>query len=158
MSELYAPPPAYNEICNTSTSSIADPEWQAWYKELQALNFTQEETNEYTKLFVNNDMDISMIPELSDAILRTMGIDKAGHRIRILRLQNNASNVTTTRSINAISQVVNSPQCAWHPNALAIAKCYRCRRYVCLLCRRKGPVDGTQRSVCHMCYSECTIL
>ncbi|CAF4784441.1 unnamed protein product, partial [Rotaria magnacalcarata] len=28
-----------------------------------------------------------MIPELTDPILRSIGIDKAGHRIRILRLQ-----------------------------------------------------------------------
>jgi hypothetical protein len=72
-----------------------------------SLSFSQEEANEYAKLFVMNRMEFNMIPELDDNILKSIGIDKAGQsvwrvllfskyfflfsRIRILRLQKNRS-------------------------------------------------------------------
>ncbi|CAF2590706.1 unnamed protein product [Rotaria sp. Silwood2] len=94
MSELLPPPPAYDEIANTLTPKNPNPNWRAWYRNLIALKFTEQEADEYTKLFITNEIDISMIPELTDNILRTIGIDKAGHRIRILRLQNKGSSPT----------------------------------------------------------------
>lgn len=42
------------------------------------LNFTTEEANEYAGFFATNEIDLSMIPEITDPILRTIGIDKAG--------------------------------------------------------------------------------
>ena len=51
---------------------------QAWHKRLIALNFDEEETNKYARLFVENEIEINMIPELSDPILKSIGIEKAG--------------------------------------------------------------------------------
>ncbi len=51
---------------------------QAWYRQLIALNFSQDEAVEYAKLFVDNDIEIQMIPELNDGVLKIIGIEKAG--------------------------------------------------------------------------------
>jgi hypothetical protein len=51
---------------------------QAWNRKLIALEFTQVEAMEYAKLFVNNGVEISMIPELNDGLLKGIGIEKAG--------------------------------------------------------------------------------
>lgn len=78
------------------------------------LNFTTEEANEYAGFFATNEIDLSMIPEITDPILRTIGIDKAGQwvylynyisdkknicfsRIRILRLKQKPPVVQTPR-------------------------------------------------------------
>jgi hypothetical protein len=42
------------------------------------LNFTDEEATEYTKLFLVNEIEMSMIPELSDGTLKGVGIEKGG--------------------------------------------------------------------------------
>ncbi|CAF1442347.1 unnamed protein product [Rotaria sp. Silwood1] len=161
MSESYPPPPAYEEIGKTLIPENSDSNQQAWYKKLIALKFTEQEANEYTKLFVTNEIEINMIPELNDAILRTIGIDKAGHRIRILRLQNKG-NISTAaaaaRPIRVAPPVVNSPRCAWHRNVVANEKCCKCKRLVCLNCRREKASDGTRRYYCQECYDECIIL
>lgn len=46
-----------------------------------ALKFNQDEAIEYTKLFVANDVDISMIPELNEGVLKSIGIEKAGQYV-----------------------------------------------------------------------------
>jgi hypothetical protein len=46
-----------------------------------SLSFSQEEANEYAKLFVMNRMEFNMIPELDDNILKSIGIDKAGQSV-----------------------------------------------------------------------------
>jgi len=51
---------------------------QAWYRKFIALEFSQDEAIEYAKLFVNNEIEIDMIPELNDDILKGTGIEKAG--------------------------------------------------------------------------------
>jgi len=51
---------------------------QEWYRKFITLNFTQDEAVEYAKLFVNNDVELNMIPELNDGVLKAIGIEKAG--------------------------------------------------------------------------------
>jgi hypothetical protein len=51
---------------------------QAWYRKFIAFEFSQDEAIEYAKLFVNNEIEIDMIPELNDDILKGIGIEKAG--------------------------------------------------------------------------------
>ena len=84
------PPPAYEDVQQNSTPWFV---WtilrkkiyilwftcrQAWYRRLIGLAFTQDEAVGYTKLFVNNEIEIDMIPELNDGILKGIGIEKAG--------------------------------------------------------------------------------
>ncbi|CAF1269877.1 unnamed protein product [Rotaria sordida] len=158
MSESYPSPPAYDEINRTFIPENSDPNWQPWYRKFIALKFTEQEANEYTRLFVINQIVINMIPELTDAILQSIGIDKAGHRIRILRLQNKGIISTSARSVKVIPQVVNTPRCACHRNIVANEKCSRCKRLVCLNCRREKISDNSRRYYCQECYDECTIL
>jgi DNA-directed RNA polymerase subunit F len=51
---------------------------EAWYKKLIELKFNQDEAIEYANLFVDNDVEISMIRELNDDILKGVGIEKVG--------------------------------------------------------------------------------
>jgi hypothetical protein len=51
---------------------------QEWYRKMIALKFTQEEAGEYAGLFVANDVEMNMIPELNDGVLKSIGIEKAG--------------------------------------------------------------------------------
>jgi hypothetical protein len=51
---------------------------EAWYRQLITLDFSQDEAVQYAKLFASNDVELSMIPELSDSILKAIGIEKAG--------------------------------------------------------------------------------
>jgi hypothetical protein len=98
MSESVPPPPPYEEVKKPSLNQNSNPNWlvwtsqkerklyfvfifknrQAWYRKFIELKFNQDEAVEYAKLFVNNDVEISMIPELSDDILKGVGIEKAG--------------------------------------------------------------------------------
>ncbi|CAF1295554.1 unnamed protein product [Rotaria magnacalcarata] len=159
MNELDPPPPSYDQIKNPSATENSNPKWQAWYRKFIELKFTSEESNEYAGLFITNDIEISMIPELTDPILRSIGIDKAGHRIRILRLQTKPSTQTTTRSsVEPSRPAVNTPRCMNHPNVAANEKCCRCKRLVCLHCRREKSGDGGRRYFCQNCYDDCTIL
>ena len=50
----------------------------SWYRKFIALKFNQDEAIEYAKLFVENDVHTSMIPELNDGVLKSIGIEKAG--------------------------------------------------------------------------------
>ncbi|CAF5222576.1 unnamed protein product, partial [Rotaria magnacalcarata] len=66
MNELDPPPPSYDQIKNPSATENSNPKWQAWYRKFIELKFTSEESNEYAGLFITNDIEISMIPELTD--------------------------------------------------------------------------------------------
>jgi hypothetical protein len=84
------PPPAYEDVQQNSSPWFV---WtifrkkiyilvfqyrQAWYRRLIELQFNQDEAVEYAKLFVNNEVELDMIPELNDGILKGIGIEKAG--------------------------------------------------------------------------------
>ncbi|CAF4412491.1 unnamed protein product [Adineta steineri] len=74
-------------IRSPQTKDLIQNGMQTWYSKLMTLEFNQDEATEYAKLFVTNEIEINMIPELNDDLLKSIGIEKAGHRIRILRLQ-----------------------------------------------------------------------
>ena len=42
------------------------------------LTFTIDEAMEYARIFVDNDIQINMIPELNNGVLQSIGIEKAG--------------------------------------------------------------------------------
>ncbi|CAF1347335.1 unnamed protein product [Adineta steineri] len=156
MSASYPPPPAYEDVNKKSANKGSNSKWQAWYRTLMTLDFNQDEATEYAKLFVTNEVEMNMIPELNDDLLKSIGIEKAGHRIRILRLQKK-SPPSTPVTTPALSDVT-IPRCSWHPNVAANEKCRKCNRLVCLNCRRVKSYDGYVRYYCQNCYDDCTIL
>ncbi|UJR14653.1 hypothetical protein I4U23_001646 [Adineta vaga] len=161
MSASYPAPPSYEEIDGTSTSKISSANWQAWYRKLISVEFKQDEATDYAKLFSANEVEVNMIPELNDGILKSIGIEKAGHRIRILRLKYKTSTSTSSSSPRASTVAtapVNIPRCAWHPQVAAIEKCRKCNRMVCLSCRREKSGDGGTRYYCDNCFNDCIIL
>lgn len=42
------------------------------------LKFTHDEANKYAGYFATNEIDLTMIPELTESVLRTIGIEKTG--------------------------------------------------------------------------------
>ncbi|CAF1342216.1 unnamed protein product [Adineta steineri] len=156
MSASYPPPPAYEDVNKKSTNKGSNSKRQTWYSKLMTLEFNQDEATEYAKLFVTNEIEINMIPELNDDLLKSIGIEKAGHRIRILRLQRK-SLPSTPVATPAVSDVT-IPRCSWHPNVAANEKCRKCNRLLCLNCRRVKSYDGYVRYYCENCYDDCTIL
>ncbi len=93
MSEVFPPPPAYEAVIRTSNvnwyvfSIFSNmifhlPYYRrAWHRKLIALEFTQEEASEYARLFVSNEIETNMIPELNDGVLKSIGIEKAGQYV-----------------------------------------------------------------------------
>ncbi|CAF3975962.1 unnamed protein product [Adineta steineri] len=170
MSASYPPPPAYEDVNKKSANKGSNSKWQTWYSKLMTLEFNQDEATEYAKLFVTNEVEINMISELNDDLLKSIGIEKAGHRIRILRLQRKSlpstpvatpalSDVTIPRySRHSNVADVTIPRCSWHPNVAANEKCRKCNRLLCLNCRRVKSYDGYVRYYCENCYDDCTIL
>ncbi|CAF1346873.1 unnamed protein product [Adineta steineri] len=175
MSASYSPPPAYEDVNKKSTKKGSNSKRQTWYSKLMTLEFNQDEATEYAKLFVTNEVEMNMIPELNDDLLESIGIEKAGHRIRILRLQRKSppSTPVATRPVLDVKiprcsrhpnvANVKIPRCSWHPNVAANEKCHKCDRLVCLNCRRvrssnNGHGHGHVHYYCQDCYDECTIL
>ncbi|CAF1421853.1 unnamed protein product [Adineta steineri] len=161
MSASYPPPPAYEDVNKKSPNKGSKSKRQAWYSKLMTLEFNQDEATEYAKLFVTNEVEINMIPELNDDLLKSIGIEKAGHRIRILRLQKKSPPSTPVATRPVLN--VKIPRCSWHPNVAANEKCHTCNRLVCLSCRRvrssyNGHGHGHVHYYCENCYDECTIL
>lgn len=98
MSEQNDLPPSYEQLGHISIEHNSNPNWfvdlffflrkiismnemnsrRAWFDKLIGLNFNSNEAIEYTNLFVQNDVNIRMISDLNDSILKTMGIEKAG--------------------------------------------------------------------------------
>ncbi|CAF1080363.1 unnamed protein product [Adineta ricciae] len=156
--------PSYETITGTVTNKMSNQLWETWYRKLVTLNFNQDEAAAYAKLFVQNEVVIDMIPELNDSILKSIGIEKAGHRIRILRLQNKASLPSLSASPppqeiqSIVPAAINIPRCSWHPNVPATEKCRRCNRLVCLSCRRVKPTSNGTHYYCENCHNDCVIL
>lgn len=62
-------------------------EVNSWKNLLFAAGFGEEAAKQYSDLFVKHEIDLSMLADLAHPVLESMGIWKAGHRIRILRMQ-----------------------------------------------------------------------
>ncbi|CAF5022991.1 unnamed protein product, partial [Rotaria sp. Silwood1] len=84
---------------------------EIWYKKFIGLKFNENTAKEYASIFVNNEINANMISDLNDDILRSMGIEKAGHRIQILRLKPSPLHQNTIRPIgtNYRSLVESAP-------------------------------------------------
>eukprot|EP01122_Echinamoeba_exundans_P003235 TRINITY_DN13364_c0_g1_i1.p1 TRINITY_DN13364_c0_g1~~TRINITY_DN13364_c0_g1_i1.p1 ORF type:complete len:869 (+),score=301.52 TRINITY_DN13364_c0_g1_i1:179-2785(+) len=62
-------------------------EVDSWKHLFLAAGFGEEAAKQYSDLFVKHEIDLSMLADLAHPVLESMGIWKAGHRIRILRMQ-----------------------------------------------------------------------
>jgi hypothetical protein len=67
-------------------SSLA-MEVDSWKHLFLAAGFGEEAAKQYSDLFVKHEIDLSMLADLAHPVLESMGVWKAGHRIRILRMQ-----------------------------------------------------------------------
>ncbi|CAF4250940.1 unnamed protein product [Rotaria sp. Silwood2] len=100
-------PPPYNEFNNASAQNNTNSKWQAWYNKFLEINFNNNEAHQYATIFTNNEIELNMINQLNEGTLKLMGIDKAGHRIRILGLQNKNLQPTATSMVQAQPTTVN---------------------------------------------------
>ena len=58
---------------------------------------------QYAKAFEGNDIDVELLAEVSDTVLRDIGITSAGHRLRILRAINGPSALSKGNSDRALA-------------------------------------------------------
>jgi hypothetical protein len=58
--------------------------WEAFF---QQAGFDDTTSKSYAVLFKKHEIEMDMLPDLNHEVLLQMGILKAGHRIKILRMQ-----------------------------------------------------------------------
>jgi len=59
----------------------------SWHKFFASAGFTDKQGSHYTELFKEHAIELDMVKELTHDVLTQMGAWKAGHRIKILRMQ-----------------------------------------------------------------------
>jgi len=58
--------------------------WESFFRD---AGFVESTAKLYASIFKKHEIEADMIPDLSHEVLLQMGITKAGHRIKILRMQ-----------------------------------------------------------------------
>ncbi|CAF4958096.1 unnamed protein product [Rotaria sp. Silwood1] len=160
-------PPSYSQVENNTVFN--NPNWKIWYKKFIELKFNENTAKEYASIFVNNEINVNMISDFNDHILRSIRIEKAGHRIQILKLKPSPSHQNTIRPIGTnyrspVESPLVAPRCGLHTNVSAVDRCCSCGRYVCIDCRvqREGCCNeiNTYCTECDGCCATlgCTIL
>lgn len=90
------------------------------------LKFTHDEANKYAGYFATNEIDLTMIPELTESVLRTIGIEKTGQYAYLINYILDQKKVCFKLYSNSSTSTKTS--C---PNSKPDTKCY------CTICHCK---------------------
>jgi hypothetical protein len=92
-SVMHSTPSTANAIANASqdetylNESVDEGNTVFWESFFRDAGFVESTAKLYASIFKKHEIEADMIPDLSHEVLLQMGITKAGHRIKILRMQ-----------------------------------------------------------------------
>lgn len=109
--------------------------YDSWFKTFKGLGLNEDEVKEYAQLFSDNDVLLEQIPSFSHDLLISMGIKKAGHRLKLLQLNTTTTSEKTPllTGPQQIQVVMNenvgstTKMCKYHKQSIAVERCRDCR-------------------------------
>src|SRR5690348_10260571 len=132
---------------------MSKPEWR---RRFLSVGIEEVDADKYADLFVREDIPLELSGvQLDNAFLQSLGIEKAGHRLKMMKLVPTATEdvhppMMDVRTPLLIARAIDVP-CRNHPDREAVVQCVQrnCRGNFCLACVSRTPDGGNWW--CHEC-------